>query len=272
LEAVLLHRPGAELDAVIDADAALMLSRPDQVIAAREHDDLVEAYRASGVDVACVDPPVTPPPNQMFVADLMFMTPAGAIVGRPASTIRAGEERWVARRLADLGIPVLRTVAGRGTFEGADAAWIDPQTVLLATGLRTNEEGAAQIAATLRELGVETIPVRLPSGTMHLMGQLRFLDRDLAIARRGSVPEHALALLARRGYTVLFFPDEAEIKNGFAHNFVTLGPRRVVMPAANPVTEAFFGAHGVECVTVPMRELLRAAGGIGCLTGILRRA
>jgi arginine deiminase len=249
-----------------------MLSRPDGAAAAREHDGLAAAYRASGVDVAYVDPAVTPPPNQMFVADLMFMTPAGAIVGRPASTIRAGEERWVARRLADLGIPVLRTVAGRGTFEGADAAWLDPKTVLVATGLRTNEEGAAQVAATLRELDVDVIRTQLPLGTMHLMGQLRFLDRDLAVARRSSVPEGALRALADRGYTVLFFPDEEEIKNGFAHNFVTLGPRSLVMPSANPVTQAFLTKERVECRTVPMRELLRAAGGIGCLTGILRRA
>jgi arginine deiminase len=267
-----LHRPGPELSAVIDADAALMLSRPDGAAAAREHDGLAAAYRASGVDVAYVDPAVTPPPNQMFVADLMFMTPSGAIVGRPASTIRAGEERWVARRLADLGIPVLRTVAGRGTFEGADAAWLDAETVLLATGLRTNEEGAAQVAATLRELGAQVIRVHLPSGTMHLMGQLRFLDRDLAVVRRGRIPEHALAALADHGYSALFFPDEQEMKNGFAHNFVTLSPRSALMPAANPVTQAFLTGHGVECRTVPMRELLRAAGGIGCLTGILRRA
>jgi arginine deiminase len=62
------------------------------------------------------------------------------------------------------------------------------------------------------------------------------------------------------------------MKIGFAHNFVTLGPRRVVMAAANPVTQGFLTAQGVECRTVAMRELLRAAGGIGCLTGILRRA
>ena len=48
----------------------------------------------------------------MFVADLMFMTPEGAILGRPASTVRAGEERLVARRLAELGVPILRVVRG----------------------------------------------------------------------------------------------------------------------------------------------------------------
>ena len=40
--------------------------------------------------------------------------------------------QFVARRLADLGIPILRTIRGSGTFEGADAAWLDPHTLLLA--------------------------------------------------------------------------------------------------------------------------------------------
>ena len=50
-------------------------------------------------------------PNLMFVADLMFMTPEGAILGRPASTVRTGEERFVARRLAELGIAICRDLA-----------------------------------------------------------------------------------------------------------------------------------------------------------------
>ena len=40
-------------------------------------------------------------PNLMFCADLFVMTPQGAILARPASDVRAGEERWVARGLAE---------------------------------------------------------------------------------------------------------------------------------------------------------------------------
>lgn len=272
LKAVLLHRPGPELDAIGDPDESLMLARPDANAARAEHDQVARAYRDADVEVVYVDPPVTPPPNQMFAADLFLMTPAGAIVGRPASSVRAGEERWVARRLAEVGIPILRTVGGTGTFEGADAAWIDPHTVLLGQGLRTNAEGAAQVAATLRELGVEVIRVELSYGTMHLMGQLRFFDGDLAIVWKHRVPFGAVQALRDRGCTILHFPDEREATCGFAHNFVTLGPRRVLMPAGRPISEAFYREAGVECVTVPIDELLKAAGGIGCLTGVLHRA
>jgi len=271
LKAVLLHRPGAELEQLADPNEAQMLAPMEATRVQEQHDALAQAYRDAGIAVHYVEPARTPPPNLMFVADLMFMTPEGAILGRPASTVRAGEERFVARLLASLGIPILRSVRGTGTFEGADVAWIDPEAVLLATGLRTNAEGAAQVTSLLREMGVEVIQVGLPFGAMHLMGQLRFADRALAIGWPGRVPYAAVEALRDRGYTVLFLPSQEEALRGFALNFVTLGPRRILMAAGNPITQAFYEDAGITCHTVELDELLKAAGGIGCLTGILER-
>jgi len=271
LRAVLLHRPGPELDRAGGDDAALMLSPSDTDLARRQHDLLAAAYEEEGVEVHRVDPPVDPPPNQMFCADLFLMTPEGAILARPASTVRAGEERWIARRLTELGIPILRSISGTGTFEGADAQWLAPATVLLSRGLRTNAEGVRQVREVLEGMGVRVIVVDLPYGTMHLMGQIRFLDRDLAIVRHGRLAVSAVEAMREMGYTVITFPDDAEIDAHFGHNFVTLGPRRILMPAGNPATRRILEEHGVEGRTVEIGELARAAGGIGCLTGILRR-
>ena len=271
LRAVLLHRPGAELDELANPDAVQMLAPLDAGRTRRQHDALAQAYRGAGVAVYYVEPPETPPPNLMFVADLIFMTPEGVILGRPASTVRAGEERFVARRLAELGIPILRSVRGKGTFEGANGAWIAPKTVLLATGLRANAEGAAQVRSLLQEMEVEVLRVSLPQGAMHLMGQLRFADRGLAIAWPGRVPNGAVEALRGRAYTILFLPDEGEAAHGMALNFVTLGARRILMPAGNPITQAFYEDAGITCQTVEVDEFHKAAGGIGCLTGILER-
>jgi N-dimethylarginine dimethylaminohydrolase len=271
LRAVLLHRPGQELSQLNEPDEAQMLALPDLDIVKRQHDGIAEAYRSADVIVQYVDPPTVPTPNQMFVADLMFMTPSGVIVGRPASTVRAGEERWVARRLADLGVPILRCVAGAGAFEGADAAWLNSSTVLLGRGLRTNSEGAAQVSATLDELGVTTIVVDLPHSAMHLMGSLRIVDRDLVFLRSGGAPWTAIDALGKAGYEVKFFPNDDEIHNGMAHNFVTLAPRKVLMPAGNAQTEQTLNEAGVTTMVVDVSEITKAAGAIGCLTGVLAR-
>jgi arginine deiminase len=271
LQAVLLHRPGPELGQSSDPDRWQMLEPLDTARAGDQHDGLSQAYRAAGVTVHYVEPPARPSPNLMFVADLMFMTPEGVILGRPASSVRAGEERLVARKLAELGVPILRSVRGRGTFEGADAAWVDAETVLLGTGPRTNGEGAEQVAATLAEMGVATLRVDLPHGAMHLMGQLRLADRDLAIAWPGRLAHAAVEALHSRGFTVLFLDDEGEAERRMALNFVTLGPRHILMPAGNPVSQAFYERAGITCEIVEVDELTKAAGAIGCLTGILER-
>ena len=271
LRAVLLHRPGAELQ-VPDPDAAQLLASVDPERAAAEHDALAQAYRDEGVLVRYVQPAEAPTPNLMFCADLFVLTPEGAILGRPASTVRAGEERWVARRLADLGVPIVRTIRGQGTFEGADAMWLDARTVLVGRGLRTNAEGVRQVTATLAEMGVQTIAVDLPWGAMHLMGTLRIADRDLAIAWPGRLAVAAVEALRARGYRVLFLPEGPTPERTTALNFVTLGPGRVLMAEGYPVFERFFEKAGLACRTTPVAELCRAAGGIGCLTGIVERA
>jgi arginine deiminase len=240
LRAVLLHRPGAELSASADPNGVNMLAPLDIARAQEQHDGLAAAYRAAGVHVAYAEPPTTPTSNQMFMADLFAMTPEGAILARPASAVRAGEERLAALRLAELGVPIIRSVSGSATFEGADMLWLDPQTVLLGRGLRTNDAGAAQVSAVLHQMSVDTVQADLPYGTMHLMGMLRIVDRDLAIAWPTRLAVRAVEALQRCGYRVIFLPDEREALQGAAFNIVTLGPRTVLMAEGNPATQAFY--------------------------------
>ncbi len=272
LRAVLMHRPGAELRHSADPDAVLMLEPLDAVQAGVQHDAVASAYKLAGVKVHYVEPAKEPPPNQMFCADLLLGTPEGIIIGRQASAVRAGEERWAARRLGELGIPIVKTVGGRGCFEGADAQWIAPDTVLISRGLRTNAEGAQQVATALREMGVEPIVVDAVPGTMHLMGQLRLVDAGRAVIWPGGLSAEVEALLQERGCELLRLPDETELRQGLALNFVTLAPGQILMPAGNPRSQAFLEAEGITCQVTAMDELAKAAGGIGCLTGVLWRA
>ena len=271
LKSVILHRPGPEIEALVDADSVQMLGIPDPSTARAQHDSIANAYRREGVDVHYVEARGTPPPNLMFQADLLFMTPEGAILARPASTVRAGEERRVAESLARLGVPILRSVRGNGVFEGADAAWVNPDTVMLATGHRTNREGAKQVSGTLAEMGVEVIQVGLPHGSMHLMGTLRTPDKDLAICWPGRVPYDAVAALRDLGFDVVFLPDIEEAARGAPLNFVTVKPMRILMPGGNHVTQTFLEDMGITCLSTDVSELLKAAGGIACLTGIIER-
>ncbi len=272
LRGVLLHRPGDELAASAeDADAVQMLDAVDVGLSQAEHDAMADAFRANGVAVHYVEPEGAAAPNQMFCADLMFMTPEGLILARPASTVRAGEEREVARRVAALGMPILKGLSGTATFEGADAMWLDSETVIIGHGPRTNLEAIDQVAAALDEIGVDTLAVDLPYGTMHLMGMLRIADRDLAIAWPRRTPYAAVLALRENGYQVAFLPETDDDVMNRAMNFVTLGPRKILMNAGYGEIQSFYEGLGIDCVTVEARELIKAAGGFGCLTGVLHR-
>lgn len=270
LKTVLLCRPGAEI-VVDDFDAAQQLEPLDLARAQEEHDALADAYRAAGVRVLEVADVPQPTPNRMFCADLFAMTPEGAILARPASTVRAGEEVAVAAALAAARVPILATLTGDAVFEGADLMWLDHSTALLGLGLRTNDAAAMRIASVLATIGADLIAADMPFGTMHLMGMLRIAAADLAIAWPRRTPHRAVAALRDRGYRVAFLPAENEAQANRGLNFVTFGPRRILMPAGNPEMRAFYEGLGIEVAETPMTELRKAAGAVGCLTGVVER-
>lgn len=272
LRAVLLRRPGPELDAVVDFDAMQMRSDliPDVVRA--QHDALAEAYRGHGVAVHHVEQGRIDKPNAMFVRDLMLMTPEGAIVTRLASMVRAGEERLIAAALARLGVPILMSVHGSGAFEGADVAWVDRDLCFLADGLRTNEEGADQVECMPREIGVATVVrVGLPHGAMHLDGLLAIFDRDLAAVWPRRTPYKVVETLRQRGFRLIEVEDEDEAQHSLPMNVVALAPGEILMPAGGDRMRERYEAAGVRCHTVDVGECIKAGGGIHCMTGFLRR-
>jgi N-dimethylarginine dimethylaminohydrolase len=272
LRAVLLRRPGPELDAIQDYDAVQMRADLDPDLARAQHDALAAAYESHGVAVHHVEHGRMDKPNSFFLRDLMLMTPEGAIITRPASTIRAGEERLVAEALGRIGVPILMSVHGRGTFEGADVSWVDEELCFLAEGLRTNEEGANQVERMLREIGVkDVIRIGLPYGAMHLDGLLNFPDRDCAVVWARRTPFKIVDTLRRRGFRILEVVDETEAQNCLPMNFVALKPGEILMPTGGDAMRRVYEAAGIVCHTVEIGELIKAGGGIHCMTAFLKR-
>lgn len=271
LRAVLLHRPGPELDAITDFDAMQMRAdlRPD--VARAQHDAMADAYEREGVTVHYVEGYRPDKPNQLFCRDLMTMTPEGAILARPASTVRAGEERVLAATLGALGVPVLMSVHGSGTFEGADAIWAAPDLCFVAEGLRTNRAGAEQVAWALESIGVTVERVVLPYGAMHLDGILNFAAPDCAVVWPRRTPMNVVRVLQERGVRIVHLFDEAATHDCLPGNFVALAPNRILMPTGAPRQRALYEAAGIACIEIEVSELIKAGGGIHCMTAFLKR-
>jgi N-dimethylarginine dimethylaminohydrolase len=272
LRAVLMRRPGPEIECVTDPRAALWFDVLDPLFARAQHDALAEVYREHGVAVHYVEEVPLDKPNAYFCRDLFAMTPTGAIVGRTASRSRAGEERYGAAALARIGVPIVHTVHGGGTFEGADVVVVSEDLVFVGQGMRTNRVGAEQVAETFRAVGVARVEiVQIPYGCGHIDGTVNIVDRDLAVVFPTQLSYVVYETLKCHGFRILDLPDAAEAQLGMALNMVPLAPGVVVMPAGNPITRAALERAGVECIEVEVGELMKGAGAVHCMTGVVTR-
>jgi arginine deiminase len=61
----------------------------------------------------------------------------------------------------------------------------------------------------------------------------------------------------------------AEARHRMAINMVPLAPGVVVIPAGNPVTFAASEVRRVTCLEVEVDELVKGAGSVHCMTGVI---
>jgi len=271
LHAVLLRRPGKEIES-FDYNKARFKEPVDPIKIREQHDNLANIYRENNVKVYYIKNQRADRPNSLFVRDLLFMTPEGAIVSRPAMKERRGEEKYLAARLASLGVPIIRTINKDGIFEGANAMWLDRKTVILATGSRTNRSGYEQVKYELERMGVEEfIHMQIPYGHAHIDGLLNFASHNKVMIHASQVPYDVCDILIRKGIDIIEAPSRTEAKETMGVNFVAIKPGLVVQPAGNPRCKKELEKHGIDVINVDVSEILKGFGAIHCATAFLKR-
>ena len=156
MRAVLVHRPGPEMDVIDptkriesigsygDVEAGWYFqsdSLPKISEMQAQHDALVAALRAEGVEVYEVEGVTGGRLKSCYTRDPLIMVKGGAIVCRMGARIRRGEELAITRTLARIGIPILRTLSGLALMEGGSFAWINSRTAVIGCGVRVNRRG-----------------------------------------------------------------------------------------------------------------------------------
>lgn len=271
LRAVLMRRPGKEVEN-FDWQAVRYRAPIDPEKLRAQHDALCDVYRAHGVQVHYINEQRDDRPNAIFCRDLVFMTPEGAIVTRPAMDARRGEERYAAQKLAELGVPIIRTICGGATFEGAMAMWIDRHTVILASGVRTNREGYEMVKYELERMGVtQILHMSIPYGHAHIDGLINMASHDVALMHASQVPYDVCDALKKKGIKLLECPSRNEAKETLAINYVALEPGLVVMPAGNPRSQELLENNGIRVIAVEIDEILKGFGAMHCCTAFLKR-
>ncbi len=282
LRLCVVHRPGPEM-AVIDGAkydptiAALIddeqqwywrdRTPPDVALMQAQHDGLVAALEAEGVEVVAVDGPPGDP-KAVFTRDQAIAVRGGAVicrmgpVGREPGYGRRGEEAYITRLIASLGMPILHTIHGAGLLEGGSFCFLNETTAAVGMSFRQNEAGARQIEQVLAEQGVRLIRVPLTGHSLHLDGALVMVDHDKALIHLPRLPYWMLETLADLGIEPIHvWPTEQK-----AVNCLAVRPGRVIIAAGCPRTVERLKRAGVETVEIPYDEVLKNGGGIHCST------
>jgi len=272
LQAVLLRRPGKEIEDMDNPVKWRWKAPMDPKKARMQHDKLAEIYRKHGVKVYYVEDQREDRPNSIYMCDHILGTPQGVILSRLALRVRRGEERAVAATLGKIGVPIIRTISGRGIFEGSCGMWIDRETIILGSGVRANREGIRQVEEILTNMGVKTIlPFQIPYGHAHIDGLINIVDRKKALIFPWQTPYDIVEALKERNFTIIEAPSIKEVKEGYAINLVTLEPGKVLVPVGNEKTKKVLKKNGIKVIEVDVSELLKGNGSLHCLTAVLAR-
>jgi N-dimethylarginine dimethylaminohydrolase len=283
LRMVMMHRPEEMVPPEVEEDPIWFLYRelPDLERAQEQWDDFAEIFKESGVKV------IDYAPGERVRGAYLYETRAwaprdgavvvrgGAIICRMSLVFRKGLERYIARKLMEMGCPILYTVHGDGFLEGGNFVWLDPERVAVGLGVRGNEEGIEQVRPILRRVGVEEIilvplpgyveNIRWPSGGfVHLDVVFAMADHKLALIYPPGIPYTFLLDLKRRGVELIeVYPEEAK---NMACNIVALEPGKVIIPSGNERTTKELERRGVEVIEVEFSEFIKAGGGPHCAT------
>jgi len=278
LEAVLLCRPHPKIENVDNPKKALHLAKINYAIIEKEFEQIIKLYKKLKIKVFFIDPFKIESSdegcvlNLIFTRDHFFMTPAGAIMARMFSDIRRSEVKYAERTLKAAGACVRKVIRDSGTFEGADALWVDSRLVIVGVGNRTNPEGFQQIKEELRENHIKCVCVPAPQGVLHLLGALQFIDSDLALIRADLVDPEIINLLKENKIKMIMLSESSEISKKQAMNFVTVAPRTVIMSAGCPHTKKIYEKSGIRIAAETLiPQLVRGGGGLACATGARTR-
>ncbi|HVR65254.1 MAG TPA: arginine deiminase family protein [Verrucomicrobiae bacterium] len=243
--------------------------RPDLPRAVGEYDSFVELMSRFGIAVDFLPVDTKVGMDSLYPRDTTITTDRGVILCNMGKPQRRTEPEAIAAFLRLRQTKILGTITGTGSIEGGDVTWLDPRTLAVGRGYRTNDEGIRQLKQLLGpEVDVITVPLphwKGPGDVFHLMSMISPLDPDLAVVYSPLLPVPFREMLLARGMRLVEVPEEEF--EGMGCNILALAPRTCAMRTGLPKTRQRLIEAGIEVHEFAGEEICgRGAGGPTCMT------
>ncbi|HEY4113037.1 MAG TPA: arginine deiminase family protein [Rhizomicrobium sp.] len=230
-------------------------SGPDLGKALEQHAGYCRALQACGVEVFKM-PADDKHPDGTFVEDTFVITERVAIATRPGAKSRSGEVAAVAQAVQRWR-PRLERIEAPGTVDGGDICQVDDH-FLIGLSARTNEAGAAQLAAILAryQYTSSTIDIRRHPTLLHLKSGIAYLGDGRFLVAPGFPPAPEL------GHC-----DRIEVAAGetYAANAVRVNDE-LFIAAGFPRLSGILDKRHYRVRSLEMSEFAKMDGGLSCLS------
>jgi dimethylargininase len=230
-------------------------SAPDIGMALAQHAAYCAALSACGLDVTVMDADEDHP-DGTFVEDTFVIADGVAVATRPGAKSREGEVAAVAATLRNF-ISSCERIQAPGTVDGGDICQADKH-FLIGLSARTNESGAAQLAAILARNGftASTVDIRANAALLHLKSGIAYIGERRFVVTPGfpSLPDIS-------GFEKI----EVIAGEGYAANCVRVN-EEVLIASGFPKLAASLVSLGYRVRALDMSEFAKMDGGLSCLS------
>lgn len=253
----IVRRPARNFaDGLTTAD----LGVPDYELALEQWEAYCAALESCGLVVVRLEEDERYP-DSTFVEDAAVLTAHGAMLTRPGAASRLGEVEAIAGTVRRF-YPEAAVIEAPGTLDGGDICEAGKH-FFLGLSLRTNEEGARQLAEHLRREGYTSslVDVRGMTSILHLKSGISYVGPGPGGEETLVVMEEMAEWPEFAAYDRLVVSAE----ESYAANCVRVNDRVLVAAGFPKMTEELM-RRGYDPLVLEMSEFRKMDGGLSCLS------
>jgi dimethylargininase len=228
------------------------LGKPHYDRAVEQHTNYRKSLENLGLQVTIIEEDENLP-DSVFIEDTAVVTKEFAIITNPEPLSRKNETAATKEILAGM-FSNLHYIKQPGTLEGGDVMQAG-QHFFVGLTARTNEEGARQFDALVKQYGYHTSVVKVEN-ILHLKTGMSYLsDNKLLVTNKFKNQE------VLEPFEKIVVPDD----EAYAANSLEIN-QTILVPAGYPETKKRIEKKGFKTISLDMSEFKKLDGGLSCLS------